>query len=81
LGSNPNKSIFEEIMPKIATGYTEGRYYPKILTKEQVKEYEVLGYKPIDISEEVLARWEQHCQEIISWNVFWQKIENEIWCE
>lgn len=69
-------------MPKVATSLVvEGQYFPRILTDEESKEYENIGYKSIEISQEVIDKWKEHCKQVKDWHKFWAEIDNKIWEE
>lgn len=66
-------------MPKVTTSLVDGYYYPKILTKEEVEEYEKLGYEPIEIDQETINKWNEHCKQINLWHKFWSDIDEKMW--
>lgn len=68
-------------MPKVATSFVDGHFYPKILKDEEAKEYESIGYKSVEISQEMVDKWKEHCKQVETWHKFWAEIDNKIWDE
>ena len=69
-------------MVKVITSLIDGyRYQPKFLTEEEAKEYETIGHKSVEISEEIVDKWKEHCKQVESWHKFWNDIDNKIWNE
>lgn len=66
-------------MPKIATSYVDGHYYPKVLSTEELKDYETLGFRATDLSQEVWDKWKEHCKQVEYWHKFWLDIDNQLW--
>jgi hypothetical protein len=66
-------------MPKITTSYVDGCYYPKILSEEELKDYQTLGFGVADVSQEVWSKWKEHQKQVEYWHKFWMDMDNEIW--
>jgi len=66
-------------MPKIITSYVDGYYYPKVLSDNERLEYEELGFKPIDIPQEVIDKWKEHQKQLEYWHKFWMDIDSKLW--
>jgi hypothetical protein len=70
-------------MPKIYTLYTttipNAIFYPKILSEEEIKEHESLGFKVIDIPQDVIDKWKEHQKQVEHWNDYWSDVDDKLW--
>jgi len=68
-------------MPKVTTTYVDGYYYPKVLSESEQTDYEILGFKAADISQDVMDKWKEHQKQVEYWHKFWMDLDNKIWEE
>ena len=66
-------------MPKVITSYRDGYYHPQLLSEEMLKEYESLGFRIADISQEVWDKWKSHERNKEYWQKFWLDVDNQLW--
>ena len=66
-------------MPKIDLDYSDGRYYTRQLTDEQVAEHEKRGFDVAHVEDAVWEEYLRHVGNDGIWQALWRTISNEQW--